>query len=93
MYLNNFIQLNESTIQLYFKDGSTKTIYLNEDSGKTVYRGKKWTIFNVLHTGIMIGHDIYGEEYVAHCHIDNKVATIDTLTAFLKNKPYYTVKL
>ncbi len=89
MVINNFSIYNNGLIVLITNNDEQVTLWGDNNSGKLVYRKKGATIFNVQHTGIYIGKDEWGRSYIAHSHIDNGQAVLDSVENFSKGYTVY----
>ncbi len=81
--------LTNDTLFIYMTNGSTLVIFLNENSGKVYYRFKIDTVSQVRHTGIYLGADGLGTQYVMHNHYENGRPCIVSLKGFTKGKDFY----
>lgn len=84
---NYYIDSYNRTVTVYLADGDSIELQMNEHSGRVIKRTKLGTLFNVEHTGISIGIDAWGNEWVVHNHISNKKTVLDTRSRFAQMMP------
>ena len=71
---------------IIFENNSTNVIFLNEMSGKIICRSKIDSLLKLKHTGVYIGKDANGNDWVVHNHYLNKVPKLDLFTIFSKGR-------
>lgn len=69
--------LSKNNLTLPAKNGGAIVLSLTQNSGRIVYRNKINTLIGVLHPGIELGVDQYGNRWIVHHHYKNTYPTIE----------------